>query len=181
MRHAASDDSPAVKPQDIDLFLPSAVVQKGAPCSVRLQECEFRLRFAQAHDALSELRNNLRFRFHLFRHKDRFARGVAANTRARTAIDAAQEKVDASAHKYRTARKALLILGAGLKRSEWVNTLRELGPSDIRHMGDAEASETEGRRRMSWIWMDLGISEDVDKDPGMHDGECLIGSVNVYS
>jgi hypothetical protein len=62
-----------------------------------------------------------------------------------------------------------------------VNTLRELGPSDIRHMGDAEVSETEGQRRMSWIWMDLGISEDVDKDPGMHDGECLIGSVNVYS
>ena len=48
-------------------------------------------------------------------------------------------------------------------------------------MADINGKQTEGRRRLSWIWLDLGISEDAEKDPGMHDGEYVVNIVTAGS
>lgn len=163
----SSDGIADINPEDMVLWLPSGIGRK-ATCSENLQRFEFRLREAQANDALHELRGHLRYTTYLWRFKDRFHRGVGANTRSRTNIQRSQDKVDAAALKYNIARKALVILGGILGETEWALTLRVLRPEDVRGMTEALLGESEGRRTLSWIWRTVGIGENVDK--GLHDG-----------
>lgn len=171
LEHAArssQDPIPDEEPQDMQLWLPSFVARK-APCDVGLQRIEFKLREAQAHEALDDLRRHLRYTSHLWTFKDRFERGTRRSTRSRTIIQRSQDNANAAAQKYKIARKALLVLGAILGESEWQGILRELHDTDIRGMSEAALRDSEGRRTLSWIWRTVGIGEDVDK--GLHDGE----------
>jgi hypothetical protein len=169
-RAAGLDSSggiPDVNPVDQPLWLPSSIARR-AKCSESLQRYEFRLREAQANDALNELRNHLLYTTYLWKHKHRFQRGVKSNTRSRTNIERAQCRVNAAAEKYRVARKALVVLGHILKESGWESTLRELRSEDVRGLSEASLGDSEGRWNISWIWRSVGIGENVDK--GLKDG-----------
>lgn len=219
--HAAVDipagerDEPA---HMIALHLPSSITPHSRViCDIRLCQMEWDLRFAQANDALDELRDGLRLRSYLYIDKDRFQRGQRRNTRSRGVIDRTEVKIRAAAAKYRAAREALKGLTVRLSYVGWDQTFPVLLATDIRGLSDAEESRaanesgtsavtgggthsnggrgrgrgrggsrrargnsrstvagarpSEGRRTLSWIWLNLGELEEGDEllQDGMSD------------
>ena len=66
------DGSDTVVPaQALPLYLPSGLPNHGI-CDPRLQQYEWRLRYAQANDALDALRHHLRLQAHIRNFKTRF-------------------------------------------------------------------------------------------------------------
>ena len=164
----ASDATAERLPQDLPLYLPSSLPGL-ASCSLKLQQHEFRLREAQAYEALENTRQHLRMRTHLYKHKDKNVTGQHANTRARNLINQTQGKVNASAATYTRARNALAKLSGPLGEVGWRGKLLALKPEDIRPLKDGEDGDTEGTRKLSWIWKVVGITEDSD-DEGVQEG-----------
>ncbi|TFY51020.1 hypothetical protein EVJ58_g10780 [Rhodofomes roseus] len=143
---------------DIPLLLPSDVVH-ALSVDPALQDCEWRLRYAQAHDALNDLRRHLRLSSHLYHFKDRFVRGQRENTRARSIIKTVQDKVDEDAARYCRARTALLTLSQALGKTGWQDTLKDLADDDVRLMSaglegespeDAHNPELQEALRIEW-------------------------------
>ena len=161
-----------LRAQDFVLGLPSSL-RRQVPCDVNLEEIEWKLRLGQAHDALNELRQALRSRSYMLRFKDRFLRGQGANTRARNCLKSVDAKVDASVAKYRASHTALLNLSPLLGKVGWMDSLRYLEKDDIRPMtSGTEDRASEGRRRLSWIWLTCGYDDDntEKEDEGLQDG-----------
>jgi hypothetical protein len=164
----ASDESPEIAPFDLLLHLPSSLPTR-IPCPQKLRLYEFRLREAQAHEALEELRQHLRLRTHMYKYKDRHIVGQRANTRSQSTINRVQKKVDASAAKYRIARHALTMLSRHVGENAWSTRLLPLAQEDIRPLMAGEEGQSEGRRTLSWIWKVVGISGQ-SQDEGMEEG-----------
>ncbi|KAG2099572.1 uncharacterized protein F5147DRAFT_747267 [Suillus discolor] len=142
--------------ENFKLWLPSQIGRL-APCDERLQRMEWRLRYAQGHDTLRSLRSNLCAQTAVLRYKDRHS-----NLRAQTAV----LRIDAAASRYEGAHKALVILGGLLNESGWQSSLRPLNHQDIRSMSDLLWGESEGRRKLSWIWNMRGAAGSKKDDNG---------------
>ncbi|TFK60718.1 hypothetical protein BDN72DRAFT_904734 [Pluteus cervinus] len=154
---------------EIPLFLPSSIISQAA-CSKRLREIEWQLRFAQAGDALNELRNQLRVRSFLYKYRDQFERGQRANTRSQGLIDRVEVKSNAATQKYRAARNALISLSHFLTKDNWTTTYPPLHDEDIRGLViNAKAKVGEGFRAVSWIWGSFGNGNQLLDDAGMHE------------
>lgn len=204
--------SSTTPPDEISLHLPSsvAVVSRDRIALPQLFEAEAELRYAQAWDALDELRRHLRTRTCTNRFKIKNITGQRANTRARTMQKGIDDRVKLAAAKYRHAREAYLALkGPG----EWESTLRILAAGDVRALneramtehekeeqrrlrlrvvadgeGEFQIEETavggpgEGHRMLSWIW--LQVSSGLGDDLEMHHGECTFtvsrNIINTY-
>lgn len=156
-------------PQATLLLLPSSI-GKHLPCDLKLQEIEWRLRYAQACDALEDLRRHLCIRTHLYQFKDRFVRGQRPNTRARVIVNSVEHKVRTSAARYRTAHGALCMLAPFLDKTGWENIVRQLDDVDIRPMTEGEDGETEGRRSLSWIWRTGSLMSDASNPEQLQEG-----------
>lgn len=172
--HATVDGTLGMKAHTIPLLLPSSLSQRGHT-SESLSLYEWKLREGQAYDALHDIRHNLRLRSHLFKHKDRFVRGVRYNTRANATIAKVQAKINLAAVKYRTAREALLVLGAQLRcvpDEHWQQSLRPLADHDMRGLSDGLMGDSEGRRVVSWIWRTHGMC--TENDAGSDEGKRLL-------
>ncbi|TFK59703.1 hypothetical protein BDN72DRAFT_873011 [Pluteus cervinus] len=163
----------------VPLFLPSGLPVKSA-CDERLQDIEWRLRTAQAHAALDELRRALRLRSYLYIDKDRFARGQHQNTRSLNLIQRTQVKVNAAAEKYRCSREAISSLSRSYDETGWEKEFPELQKGDIQGLRvdhdkplkkkqKKDEEESEGHRKVSWIWGALGDGEGVYDDEGLKD------------
>ncbi|TFK60790.1 hypothetical protein BDN72DRAFT_778956, partial [Pluteus cervinus] len=159
------------EPWQTPLFLPSSL-PNSTPCDGRLLMIEWRLRTAQAHTGLDELRRALRMRSFLYIDKDRFSRGQRQNTRSQSQIQRTQGKVDAAAFKYRSARSAIKVLAPLLQEVGWEKEYPCLEKEDVQPLrfdtdGAAENEkkkkkkdrQSEGRRKVSWIWGTLGNGE----------------------
>ncbi|KLO05116.1 hypothetical protein SCHPADRAFT_947170 [Schizopora paradoxa] len=143
---------------EVPLCLPSSfsAEQRRTYCAPGVEEKERRLRFAQAEDALDELRRVLRAVLALDTHKGKqtAGSGVAANTRMQTLLSRHRAKQDRIAERYRAARKALCALdpvGASAKEG-WGNRLKVLNKSHVTPPV-AEDGQSEGRLELSWIWL----------------------------
>ena len=168
-------------PEDEPLFTPSQLSVEGlASCSPGIADIEARLRDAQLHECLDEMRTLLHLKAGLVIHKQRHVRHQRPNTRARSIIENNEQRIKTYSAKYRAARVAKLALtGPG----DWEMTWRKLEDQDIRTMladddpANAKNTETgeqnillsEGRRLTSWIWM--GADRDTTNAAGMQDGE----------
>ncbi|RDB15508.1 hypothetical protein Hypma_004165 [Hypsizygus marmoreus] len=150
------------------LWLPSQIKSQ-VPFDKRLADIEWDLRLAQGEESLDGLRRNLQIRSHLFKFKDRFVRGQHANTRARNAIATVQARVDACAEDYRAAHTALVALGTVLDKVGWQHQLLPLLAADIREISEGEDGDSEGRRRMSWIWKTMGVAGINENDDNFRD------------
>jgi hypothetical protein len=115
------------------LWLPSDI-QGHVECDTQLYQYKFRLRVAQAHEALEELRHDLLLHTHYYKYKDRFARGVRANTRCETKIKAVEERTRHTSNRYRAARRVLVALGKQLKETKWEAVLQPLREEDVHGM-----------------------------------------------
>ncbi|KAF4605934.1 hypothetical protein EYR40_004726 [Pleurotus pulmonarius] len=156
----------------MNLWLPSSLGPR-TTCPTNLREIEWKLRFAQAQDALNHIRASLQIRAGVFQQKDRFERGQRAMTRSRSVIARLQDKIDDCAERYRVARRALAALAPILNKSHesWATSLQELRDGDIRAISAGEIRETEGRRTMSWIWRVEGVAETAGQNETIHDCE----------
>ncbi|KAG0698806.1 hypothetical protein DFH29DRAFT_983758 [Suillus ampliporus] len=147
--HSTSD---IIKPEDFQLWLPSALCSKPIPCSARLLETEWELRYAQAGDALEEIRQYLRLRDYI------------ANTRAQNALSRVEARATAAAEKYRAAHTALSSLAHMLRKVGWDHKYQVLDrKNDIRGMSVPKQGESEGQRQLSWIWLVEGVGDDEDE------------------
>ncbi|KAJ7059133.1 hypothetical protein C8F01DRAFT_1370735 [Mycena amicta] len=150
--HLAASHSqaiPGVGVAEIKLWLPSALRRRPGTnesnadgCTWEILTYEYRLRIGQANEALNTIRRNLLVRTHLYNQKDRYARGVKANTRSNTKIKTVDERVRRAVALYLAAWSALETLGKELGMMEWKAVLRELKADDVRgipraHFGDA--------------------------------------------
>ncbi|KAG1738452.1 uncharacterized protein EDB91DRAFT_1249364 [Suillus paluster] len=152
--------------EDIRLWLPSNL--KGKPCDSRLRDHEWDLRYAQAHDALEELRQCLRVHCSMLTFKREWVRGQGANTRAQNALARVHVRQVACTKRYRVAWEALKTLAPLLKKVGWRGRLQDLKDEDMKPLVDPFSRETEGCRRLTWIWMMTGV--DTGSDGGDVDG-----------
>ncbi|TDL22048.1 hypothetical protein BD410DRAFT_815199 [Rickenella mellea] len=132
-------------------------------CLQGLHDMEFRLRHAQAGDALNQLRQQLRIQSRLRDYKKIQVSGPGqrVNTRARNLISRFHQKSLRCAERYRDAYSALLALDPG---GAWQQHLHKLMPEDIRGPGHGDEDDIIGHRRAyghgvgqgfhehSWIW-----------------------------
>lgn len=160
---------------DTRLYLPSSL-PANTSCALTLQRYEFRLRQAQAYDALEELRQHLRLQSHMWKWKDRNVVGQRASTRQQGLIGGVDQKVNVSATKYRTARAALARLGDRVGEFKWRDRLLPLLDEHIRRLDDPGSGVSEGKKVASWIWMVIGVGADSE-DAGMQEGVCAINLV----
>lgn len=172
------------EPECIALRLPSELIGSHplSPLAQTLASVETPLRFAQATDALSGLRRSLAIRAELSKYKRTQVRGQQANTRARALLSSAEEKTDACASRYRRARLAYMrLVGSG----DWERSLKPLHDTDIRTVAShqdyeeftAKTGPREGHRRVSWIYMVPGSSEDSTQ---LNEGEQVSKPRLVY-
>ncbi|KAI0055807.1 hypothetical protein BV25DRAFT_1786966, partial [Artomyces pyxidatus] len=105
-----------------------------------LPKMEGRLRYAQACDALEELRRQLRIRTYLNQFKVKNIMGQRPNTQARSMQSRVDAKVRAAASRYRRCRTAYQKLVGG---GTWENVLRVLEDADIRGLGDRAVLDQE--------------------------------------
>ncbi|KAF7974583.1 hypothetical protein HWV62_11966, partial [Athelia sp. TMB] len=155
------DGAPEVPAHSIALLLPSSL-PSNIKIDIKFAQYEWRLRRAQARDAIYSLRQNLRVQAHLFNFKSRFSRGQAGNTRSNDTISRIRDKVAESAACYRVARVAIAILGHRLKESGWAREFPILKEEDVRQMAAGLEGESEGKRTLSWIWTGAGIGGHQD-------------------
>ncbi|KAJ8694301.1 hypothetical protein PTI98_009225 [Pleurotus ostreatus] len=156
-------------PEDIRLLLPSDLSPHFRVDST-LSEYEWRLRNGVAHDCLAELRRLLLILSSMYKSKDRLVHGQVQNTRSVTLIKNVQARIDFTARKYRMNRQSLVTLATLLSKHGWETTLQVLNDEDIHSLrqGD-DASESEGRRTLSWIWM-TGRTSDAEMSETMSEG-----------
>ncbi|KAF7967079.1 hypothetical protein HWV62_35917 [Athelia sp. TMB] len=184
--HGATLDSAHETPAyDISLHLPSSLPSH-VRASTKLSEYEFRLRTAQAHEALDELRRHLLLRTHMWKFKDKNLKGQRANTRAGTLATRVQSKVNVSASKYIRARNAIASLAQHIGAVGWDTQLKELLSDDVRAFTDEteeaamahkprkqreeqEKALGEGKKKLSWIWKVSGVGADMGDSAGLHE------------
>ncbi|KAG1720353.1 uncharacterized protein EDB91DRAFT_1240417 [Suillus paluster] len=154
--------------EDLTLWLPSRLRNK--PCDQHLQNDEWELRYAQAHDALEELCQCLRIHFSLLTFKHEWMHGQGANTRGQNALAHVHARHTMCINRYRSAWTALKSLAMLLKKKDWHGKLQELVDDHIKPLVDP-FSVGQGRRQVSWIWMMEGI--DCNGNESTDDGVCI--------
>ena len=166
--HAKEDRDGGGKALDatsLNLYMPSQIIRH-VECNQSLFDFEWRLRFAQGHDALHEIRRLLVVRSRLHRSKLRFARGQSHNTRSLSILNRVNQRIDFSVKRYRDTRILLEQLARQVLKIGWEDQLRPLLEEDIRPLDEGDSGSTEGRRTLSWIWRIHGsiIKEEVTQE-----------------
>ncbi|KAG6836120.1 hypothetical protein H0H93_011192 [Arthromyces matolae] len=166
-QNGSPDGIQGTKAYDIVLWLPSQLASKGIIVDQSLRQFEWNLRMGQVNDSLEDIRRTLRLRSYLYNYKDRFSRGVKANTRSTTTITAATQRLHEASTKYQVARKAMVTLSHGLETPpSWRTTFRDLRAQDLRPLSEGLLDDTEGKRTVSWIWLQYPMErDDNDEDP----------------
>lgn len=156
--------SKTVKAYDLPLWLPSDIGRQ-APFPLHFARVEYRLRTAQAQDALTTIRRNLQRRVTVWDIKDRWLRGQGANTRALNLLSTLQKKISAAKTEYTKARSALLTLAELLGEKDVDKVFLVLEDEHIRPLSSESATSAPSRGQTrevgsSWIWMHPGASND---------------------
>lgn len=127
----------------------------------------------------------------MYKYKDRNLVGQSANTRCQNLLKKVMKQVDASATKYRRARRAVVELSEIVGEFGWKTRLLSLEDGDIRPLRDIDDADLDKRKKMkdpkfkksgvkvaeghinlSWIWKVVGITANGD-DKGLQEGRCL--------
>lgn len=151
-----------IPPYELSLWLPSEIGKK-APVEKRLVEIEYKLRSAQASEALVTLRRQLQRRVTVYDLKKRWVRGQGANTRALNLISSIEAHISGAKDEYRRARRALLSVGSILGVSGLERSVPPLLDGDVKALSahDLErASSGQTREVVSWIWRHSSVVDD---------------------
>jgi len=145
--------------ESVKLWLPSELSQddRAAWCLPEIPELEFRFRYAQADDSLSEIR---RLRRMLQGLRDQNAKHPSlvqrSRTRTRGVFEGFEARVRRAVRRYRHSRQAMLSLDPSQQLSpEWAKRFQVLEDADIRGPGRESYETSEGMFQPSWIWLVL--------------------------
>jgi hypothetical protein len=152
----------------MNLLMPSRTIGL-VNCDTSILECEWSLRFAQAHDTLHDIRSSLLLRTRMYQSKDRFSRGQKQQTRSTTLLSNVQSRINNNATKYRDIRERLLLLSSALLKVGWQDVLRCLNDADLRGLSK-DTRTGEGRVSMSWIWQVASPDGEAFDGEGMQEG-----------
>lgn len=175
--HTPDSSPPSSHAEKILLRLPSSISTDlcSSMCLFNLPDIERRLRLAQAHDTLSDLRRQLRITSTLWGYKvKQVGPSQRVATRTLTLIERFKRKTTRCAMRYRAARAALASLDLA---GDWSKSLLELKDEDIKGPGKGER-ETEGTRKLSWIWF---INREHLNECGSSSAEVLEGAKVVQA
>ena len=143
-----TDDQLSSTPELIPLHLPSSIgsEKRASVCVHGLAEIEDRLRFAQAFEALTDLRCQLTKRTYAHRYRTANISSQTYFTRFRELQDQTNSKIKAACSRYHVARSGLLHLRG---QGDWEQKLQELHPEDIRGLSEKAIvmEEKEQRKR----------------------------------
>lgn len=149
-------------PQDLSLWLPSDIGKK-APVDKRLVEIEYKLRSAQASEALVNLRRQLQRRVTVYDLKRRWVRGQGANTRALNLLGSIEDRITAAKQEYRRARVALLTLSGMLGVKDVERNFLPLLDSDVKALSRPDLEKVSAGQTttvLSWIWRHSSVADD---------------------
>ncbi|KAG1838304.1 hypothetical protein DFJ58DRAFT_718771 [Suillus subalutaceus] len=121
------------------------------PSALNTNTCDPHL---QPHDALEELRQCLRVHCSRLNFKREWIQGQGANTHAQNMLARVHARQATCMKCYRTAWGALKSLAASLKK--------DLSDDDVKPLIDPCATQGEGRRKLTWIWMMDGVDSHAD-------------------
>ena len=169
------------RPEEFSLYLPSSVqtVSRQNVCASGVAEIEDKLRYAQAVEALVELRAQLRTRILANRLSNKDASSQRAYVRSRVLQDQVEARIRGCQAQYNVARASVLALrGPG----DWEKQLAILTPEDVRGVSERamtteERVEHERTKRMAgWTGDEgnvdkLAIAPVVTFDPRLALGE----------
>ncbi|KAI9568358.1 hypothetical protein HD554DRAFT_2205055 [Boletus coccyginus] len=150
--HVQQKTESIIQPENFPLLLPFQM-QHSMLCDKKLCLIEWRLCFAQAHDALHSLRSNL--------HRN--LRGQGTNIRAHNTLKLIDARINTTINKYHAAHKVLTSLSLLVKQDGWHMTLRPLELGDIQSMSDLLEGETEETRKL------FAGSSDTDETGAIED------------
>lgn len=156
------------KSETITLYLPS---DDPRLASEELRTLEYRLRRAQADDALEAVRQQLRSKsaLKLFRRRNVYGTGNKPNTRAQDLFTKIGERIDIAKWRYRASRAALKQLRPEV---DWDTEVRELKDGDLWGPGVEDEEDVlerkttvkktkgtgNGYHEPSWIWLAPGAN-----------------------
>ncbi|KAF6741636.1 hypothetical protein DFP72DRAFT_861793 [Ephemerocybe angulata] len=147
--------SKTIAPYDLHLWLPSEISNQ-APFDCHLAEIEYKLRAAQAQEALTTLRRCLQRRVTVYDLKKRWLRGQAPNTKALNLLGNIEGQIGTARDEYRQARRAPLSW-----RNAWQDIDERAQETMTLKQKEKEKRRThETQRTMSWIWRHASASED---------------------
>ena len=146
--------------QDVDLFLPSQIIRIIIDHNLLKYEWEFR--YAQANQTLGDLHGLILLRSHMYKSKGKYSCGQKQQTRSLNLLARVEERIKATASKYKKIREALVALSVPLVQFTWVQSLRTLEDSDLVGLTSMDDSGSEGRKKLSWIWSVEGTGGDVN-------------------
>lgn len=140
-------------PESVKLWLPSALphASRNVWCISGLPVLEFRLRYAQAIDALDQLRRLRCLVRGLWLQAQKHPSPTeGTRTRSRSVFDGLQMRITQVCSRYRDARVALLRLHPS---GGWTAFFKELKKEDIRGPGREQDEPSESCFIPSWIWI----------------------------
>jgi hypothetical protein len=144
------------QPEVLKLWLPSQLSDndRSVWCLPGIPLLEFHFRYAQASDALGELRRLRQLLQGTRDQKAKHTKSTTSTTRSQGILDGFHGRIKRIANRYREARRALFALDPKEKLAgRWKHYFLELKDADIRGP-DREAEDTsEGRFLQSWIWV----------------------------
>ena len=150
------DSSLDACPELFKLMLPSQLSpnDRESWCLPGLPTLEARFRYAQADDALAEIRRLRRlFQGLSDQNRKHITSSQHTGTRATAAFERYKVRILRFAALYRNARRALIALDPEGKATQWAPRFLELKDTDIRGPGRDEDEPSEGRTVSSWIWL----------------------------
>ncbi|KAG6917307.1 hypothetical protein DXG01_003148 [Tephrocybe rancida] len=137
---------------NFNLWLLSAIIIEGGAVNTKYLDYEWRLRTAQAHATLLEVRQNIILRLMMFRSKDKYIRGQRLLTRNQALLLAVKQRIKSAAKKYNKIRAALKSLNTATHYLGWDIILKELNDGNLHGLTANEGGFGEGRHNLSWIW-----------------------------
>ncbi|KAF7314619.1 CxC2 domain-containing protein [Mycena kentingensis (nom. inval.)] len=170
---AAAEDrrdanAPPPAPEDIVLFMPSAVDPRASLPGLReTEEC---LRLSQCQNTISQLRFTLHGKRWLIGYRDAHVTGQRMSTKSVKLIEDVTQKAVRIGERYRRAYAALdMRLEATLQESDLdaSRKLTTLGAGRGGRPSRAMPTASQSRRTMSWIWTAPGAFDDDEAQ--LHD------------
>ena len=164
----ADDDSRLdTNPELFKLMLPSQLSfdDRQSWCLPGLSALETRFRYAQADDALAEIRRLRRlFQGLSNQNKKHINNSQHTMTRAKATFERYKTRITWFATQYRHARRALTALDPNGEIAEWTTRFLELKDTDISGPGKDDDETSEGHTVSSWIWLVPMSSQPLDSN-----------------
>ena len=142
-------------PESVKLWLPSHLPTASCDesCAPELARTEYRLRYAQAFEALNNLRSaQAIYRGLLIKKKAHITTSQGTRTRSTGLFGRFKAKIDRSVATYRAAFAAIKRLAPDELFGTWKNALRELRSEDVRGPGYDDDRPSKSSHVPSWIW-----------------------------